>query len=710
MKKELLLTLACLLGGANGWVAPQSVATGADAVATAGVGALVAEIEKLCADAKKEYAPRYDRAVAESRVAVREKIVALAEYINENPNDRESRLFYEELRRLGLTSAELAPPEFRAGALGAIRYFAACSAPKKSGPAADVVVAVQRYSEIGARTLGSLDDEELRIFEENRVYFGEICDYFADRLRVYLNENDLESLDAVSFALAELNYCQPEAPTVAKIVEKTRSFFREANFYLEVDEKTLASFAERAVDEKFVVCETIRGARARGAGRLVGDMKLQLRENDDKAELCLALSANVATKTTGSSRGVHVNSDNYGRVCAEKTVYWSENGLETTPSVARGSMKTCVNGIASERLTPLGGLVVQTKVKNEIPKTERESSVRMSSRVAAQLDEEADRQISAFNKRWARTRNASSPENRAVRGVATKSDEERLYFSCLVGRANQLASPTDGLAAWLRVVDERKRAAEKATAQDGEPLDVVDASDEEPRSATVAKRYSGSVERARVVENGPSNVTLRAHQSAPNNVAFVALAGLNFEGGDMREALLPRFPGVDPVEATQFLDRYRAKKGDSEARALDENVSYRFAQDRPFSTRFADDKIETCLRFDSFKSDGREVRDWEIRFVYRIECRDGSFFFKRETIDATPLSIDRSAPIPARHQGFRALLIDKLKTVVKDEYPAELPVNDFEGETIGTLIPTSLSARDGWFDAEFVYKDATEKE
>ncbi|MBR4832886.1 MAG: hypothetical protein IKU86_00940 [Thermoguttaceae bacterium] len=704
MKKELFLTLVCLFGGAVGFDAPISAAADVEAVATSGVETLIGEVEKLCADAKKECAPRYDRSVAEARVEVREKIVALDEYLRENPNDRGARLLYDELRRLGLTSVEISPPAFREGACEANRFAAVCSTAKKTGPAAEVVVALQRYSDASARTLGSLSDEERRLFDEERAYFGEICDYFADCLRSYLNENDLESLDAVSFALAELNYCQPEAPTVATIVEKTRSFFREANFCLEIDEPTLALFAGRAVDENFVVCETIRGAQARGSGRLTGEMTLELRENADKAELCLALSANVATKTTGSSRGVRVDSDNFGKVRAEKTVYWSENGLETAPSVACGSMKTRVNGIAADRPTPLGGLVVQKKVKSEIPKTERESSVRMSSRVAAQLDEEANRQIAEFNKRWSRTRNVASPENRAVRGVATTSDDERLYFSCLVGRANQLATPNAALASWLRVVDERKRL-EEATARDDETLD---AADEKPRSALVAKRYSGSAER--VAESGPKNVSLRAHQSAPNNVAFVALAGLAFEGGDMSEALLARFPGVDPVEATTFLERYRAKKDDAPA-ASDDKLTYRFAQDRPFSTRFADDKIETSLRFDAFEREGREWRGLEIKFVYRIERRDDGFLFKRETIDAIPMGLDETAPIPARFQAFRSVVLNLLDGVVLDEYVVEeLPIVDWEtNEAIGALIPVSMSAKNGWFEAEFTYRDKTKK-
>ena len=698
MKKEWLLALVCLLGSVAGYVAPRSEAADAEAVASTRVESLILEIKKLCDVAKKEYSPKYDRTVAEARSAAREKLVALEEYAKQRPQDRQTALFVAELRRRGLIDETVSPQIFREGVEWAGRRVATCALPKEVAPL-EVDVALQNYVEANARTLESLSKEDAELFEEERVYFGEICDYFADYLQTYLRENDLEALDAVTFALAELDYYQPESPVVAEIVSKTRSYFKEPNFYLEIDEPTLSSFAGRPIDEEFVVCENIRGTQAKGVGRLTGDMTVKLRENADKAELCLALSASVATRTIGASRGVRVDADNFGRVCAEKKVFWGERGLETSPSVARGTMKTRVNGFESKLPTPLGGIVVQNKIAKETPKAERESAARMSARVAAELDEEANRQIVEFNKRWSRTRSAASPEKRSVRGVASRTDSERLYFSCLVGRESQLTSPNDALAAWLRVVDQRKREEETAVGVD-----------EAPRSASVSKRYSGSVERERLAENVRGSVSLRAHQSAPNNVAFVALAGLAFNGGDMGEALLARFPGVDPVDANEFLGRYRANKSaetETSRGAADDKLVYQFAQDRPFSVRFVDDKIVTRLRFDSFERDGRAWRGLEIRFVYRIEQDGGRFSFRRESIDAIPLGLDESAPIPARFQAFRSVVLNLLDGVVLDEYVVdELPIVDWgTKKTLGYLKPISMRAQDGWFETEFSFRE-----
>ena len=701
MKKECFLALACCLWGGGDAIAPRFVeAVEAEAVASSGLDSWVDDLEKLCVAAKGEYSPQYDRTTSEARIAAREAIVAFEARLRERPNDSAARNFYAELQRCGLTDSVVSPSAFRKGAIEMSGRVAAC-APRNDELAANVALALQRYAEASARSVDALSEDAAALFEEERAYFAEICDYFIEGLRAYLRENDLESLDAVSFSLAELTYCQPESPSVEQIVSKTRSCFEKPNFFLEIDSTALGALVGRPIVEEFAVSETIRGAYARGSGRLTGDLAVKLRKNDDKAELCLALSGSVATQTVGTSRGVHVRSDNFGQVRAEKTIWWSEKGLETRPSAVAGTLKTRVNGINSDRLAPLGGLVIQSKVANEIPKTEQESSARMRARVASQLDEEAGVQINEFNRRWARTRNAASPEKSAVRDVKARTDEERLYFSCSVGRATQLASPNDVMAAWLQEVDRRK-ADESATANsDSAPLNEA----ETPRSANVAKRYSGSAERNS--EKSAGSLVLRAHQSAPNNVAFVALSGLLFDGGDMGEALLARFPGVDPEAATSFLKRYSAtKEGAAAQEKADEKIVYQFAQDRPFSTRFDGDKIVSRLCFDSFERDGRVWRGLEITFVYRIERENGRFSFRRESIDAKPLGLDESAPIPARFQAFRSLVLSMLDDVVLDEYVVdELPLVGLEnGESFGSLIPISMKAEDGWFEVEFAFQ------
>ena len=214
MKKEWFLALVCLLGSVGGFVAPRSVAADAEAVASTRVESLIIEIKKLCEDAKKDDSPRYDRTVADARSAAREKIVALEEYAKKNPKDCQTSRFLSELRRRGLTGEGVAPQDFRDGADWANRFIATCSVPNEVA-AIGLAVALQDYAEATARTRETLSKEDAELFEEERVYFGEICDYFADYLQTYLRENDLEALDAVAFALAELDYYQPESQSIS---------------------------------------------------------------------------------------------------------------------------------------------------------------------------------------------------------------------------------------------------------------------------------------------------------------------------------------------------------------------------------------------------------------------------------------------------------------------------------------------------------------
>ncbi|MBQ7813764.1 MAG: hypothetical protein IJ387_04615, partial [Thermoguttaceae bacterium] len=127
--------------------------------------------------------------------------------------------------------------------------------------------------------------------------------------------------------------------------------------------------------------------------------------------------------------------------------------------------------------------------------------------------------------------------------------------------------------------------------------------------------------------------------------------------------------------------------------------------------RFDGNKIVTRLRFDSLERDGQVWRDLEICFVYRVEQENGRFVFRRESIDAIPLRLDESAPIPARFQAFRAIVLKMLDGVVREEYVVdELPLVDWQtDETLGYLTPISMEAKDGWFETEFSFRAEKEK-
>ncbi len=525
-------------------------------------------------------------------------------------------------------------------------------------------------------------EETTRLAEEERLYFGEICDAFQARLVELPRLGTDEAFATAAFHLGEMRYCQPDSPIVAKLDDRVRSLFSEDNFQLEIAESVASAASRRQIEDPISVNETIRGTRAIGSGTVCGVTSVDFRPNPRQAELRLVLNADVTTRTVGTNRGVRIYSDNFGKVVASKSIFWSDDGLQTTPSASVGSMKSRVNGFNSDFVMLLNGALIQKKVRRELPLSERESGRRMNVRVATELDLEANKQIVEFNKHWNRARQAVADDERILRRTTSRTEEDRLYFSCLVGKKEQFASPIAELS---------RPEADKTPIR----RNVV--------KARPTGRYS-----ALAATDPRSDVVMRAHQSAPNNAAFVALAGLTLGDEGMFDDLLARFPGLDRATATSFLETYRKNAPTDENVAEREKMRFQFDDERPFSVAFADDKVETTLRFSTFETGGRSWPELEIKFVYKIVPKRGGVAFRRELVDATPGGLDPDAPIPARFQAFRSVVMKRLENAILDEYVAEkIPLRDeATGKTFGTLVPKTATARDGWFVAEFDFVEA----
>lgn len=520
-------------------------------------------------------------------------------------------------------------------------------------------------------------EEKARLTEEERVYFGEICDGFQKTLADTSNWGTDETLASARFHLGEMKYCQPNSPVVAKLADVIRGLFSEDNFQLEISESVASAAMRRNIENSISVNEIIRGTRAVGSGVLRGVTSVDFRPNSQQAEFQLVLDADITTRTVGTNRGVRVYSDNFGNIVASKTIYWSDEGLQTTPSASVGSMKTRVNGVNADFVTLFNGAMIQNRVQRELPLSERESSRRMNAQVSTELDAEANKQIGKFNERWNRARQAVDDDERILRRIESRTEEERLYFSCLVGKKEQFGTP----------IAEPTAIAAQTPSTPG----AVEARSKE--------RYSASATNA-----SRRAVVMRAHQSAPNNAAFVALTGLTLGEEDMFDALIQRFPGLDRATAKSFLEKYRKNASDGENAADGEKLRFQFDAERPFNVAFVDDKIETTLRFSSFEAGGRAWEDLEIKFVYKIVAKDGGVAFQRELVDVLPGGLDPDAPIPARFQAFRSVVMKRLESAILDEYvAAKIPLqNEANGsETFGELVPKTATARDGWFVAEF---------
>lgn len=646
-------------------------------------------------------------------------------------------------------------------------------------------------------------DPELEKAE--REYFNENCDILVDAFDDFVLNGSELAFEEILYSLGEIRFYQANSPAVANLIAGLRMQFALPNCFIEASESFLSAMARREIQEDFTVREYIRGSFARGSGVAKGVLSVDLHPNTERAEMSIVLNTNVNTSTVGTSRGVDVYSDNFGRVLASKRIFVNSDGTFVSQlGSATGSMKTRVNSFNANRLTPFGGAIVRSKIEQELPFAERESSHRANQRIASELEQQTNAQLQELNERIQRMfANGCDP---MVRDMSTRSSENRLYFACVLGRSWQLGAPRlpgaksraelymNDLSRQVGLVRARTnecysqqyasqqyaprrtttvssgynpyaRQSYAAPAPNGPIAGLLSAPFEVmttiadalnpvgapsyapsvpqtvPQTAPLAKTTSSvptihGSKRTNTVQmapvslpsssridaqtlpmnnvnavvagtDSPYDVTLRLHQSGPNNAVTVALAGAVFgPGSDTIDAVLERFPGVDPVDVKAFLGPYEPK----EERPLDpednyQNITVCFDEVRPFSTKFEAGVISTVLRVASCVVDGKEWGPIEVVFVYNVEKRGNSFAFVRKEVEVLPAGFQEGDSLAARFHTFRRIFIKRLEKTISNEYEV-VPVSLDDPKTglkRGALVPELIDIDSGWIELGFRY-------
>ena len=709
---------------------------------------IILAVSKYVAAAKKDYSPRYGARTG----AAREQLVSqLRDYVKyaETPGHEDAKALATKLQIPALIKLSAESPTIFRGRLAAVRDalgdYARSSKKnvereKSLAVLTDYYLAVFKASdaaplEAASAVAGSAGsdaeypDEELE--REKRECFEFYGDALCDAVRAYFSSDSDGSIDQIVRAIGEMRYYQSESPSVSRLAGYLHDVFSGANFYLEASEKFLSAFTYRDVSETFNVNETIRGARAQGVGALKGHTVLDVKPSESRALMALVLNANVSTRTVGASKGVFVHTDNLGAVAASKPMFLNSDGrITTSAAAANANMRTTLRGVNTDRITLFGGKIIQNKVSQELPASERDGAERIKARVARELDAQANAQILEMNRRIEHMEIGSA--NSMIQNLKSRTSEDRFFIECVLGRGLQFSAPG--------AVAASARPARQTSVASGSSDEVVERGAAKPVEPGLFRNVRGGALttlapnlRNSVVMSASSNTILprldalrpfrpvasettaesaprpdllvRFHESAPNNAATIALAGALFGPGyDTLDNVILRFPGVDPDDIKKLLAPYEPQG----VRELDpddhaQKVFIRFDEVQPFSTRFENDAITTVLRVSSCDVDGKEWGPIEVRMIYRLEIRDDRFVFVRDELEVLPGGYQDGDPVSARFYTFRRIFIKRLETTINEEYVfSPLPVDTIAAlENRGSLRPKKVEAQDGWLTVEF---------
>lgn len=693
---------------------------------------LLAQLGELSARAKAEYSIVYDQQTHAARLELLDALRDLAQIAKNNADAKQfaNSVKLNEILSLAYQSPELFQNAIEKQGVNFVKRGFASGATSQERHTA---VKVGDYLRLVKRDVKKINaessQEERDLAQAEQEYFNENCDAVVAAFEDYMNIGDEESFYALEQILGELYYYQPDSPAVYRLSACLGKVFSSSNFYFEASERFLSELTRRQIDMAFPVRETIREAFAQGSGRIAGRTRLDLRPNAKRAEMALTLDATVSTRTIGSSRGVHVHSDNAGSVVASKQIYLNPNWLLTTvASQASGVMKSTVRGVNTDRIALLGGAVILNKVNQELPFSERESSQRVSARVAQELDEQANLQIATVNNRVKNM--LERTHDPLFNHLRSHTSETRFYLQCTLGKYDQWSAPNSEMAPIIlqsqlraKSQDEEYPLADTAASYQQLCQGMYDSSDthmhrvaQRPyvwsaKSATTSSSSSRNTKKTAkdAKDETLSDVRIRVHQSGPNNVVAVALAGAHFGQDSQIDDVILKFPGVDPQDVKLFLEPYFPKT----QRALDPEDNYKdiavdFDQVRPFSTSFENNKIITVLRVSRIVVDGKELPPIDVRFQYKIEKHGDSFVFLREEVEVVPAGYQDGDVVSARFHMIRRIFLKRLETAIMDEYVVSpIPISTISPEPTterrGALIPIDITAKNGWFEANFIF-------
>lgn len=208
------------------------------------------------------------------------------------------------------------------------------------------------------------------------------------------------ALPAVAQAAEALKKLQArgEAPKLTETIVGGYSF---PNLLAFASQDFLAGGLDQKIDRVQPVTDNILGTAITGTARMVGQTKLKMLTNPDRAGYSVLLSGVANSNTVGYNGPVTIYSRGVTNLNGEKRIHFDDEigGMIPQPAVATGATSTTVTGIGARG--PLVEKIAWRRVAESKSQAEAIGSAHAADRVRAQMDAEAKQTTSKVNKNFA---------------------------------------------------------------------------------------------------------------------------------------------------------------------------------------------------------------------------------------------------------------------------------------------------------------------
>jgi len=457
--------------------------------------------------------------------------------------------------------------------------------------------------------------------------YADRLERLAKQLESWAAQPSTEAMAQIAESLAWLDNAR-QAP---ELVQAVRACFDRPNFHAVIGKDVVAAGVAGPVDETEPVSDVILGTCVQGTGRTVGQTESRLVPHPACGVFDAVLLATNHGSTVGSHPPVCIYSCDTSLIGACKRFWMDEAGVHAFPAVSRVDTSSTISDIRDMKGRQMVEKIAWRKACKQEAEADAIASMHAQQRVNRRIDDEAAPALEKANTDY---------EAKVRRPLG-----ERLAFPRRLG----FSTTADGIVSigWQSGPDQL------AAPSDAPELRV------------------------------PSELSVRIHESAVNNLAATVLGGMA-----LREAMFQR----TVIDLAGHIPEQLKDEKDEEPWTIC------FDRRRPISVSFAQDTLSVTIRGLKYFKGQEGYPGMNVTVAYKL-VKEGPGFKAVRQGDfqiLPPDFVPGTSKLSARQVAIARILQRKLGKALEKEIVPQGFTLEGRWTTAGKFMPVELSTRDGW--------------
>jgi hypothetical protein len=452
-------------------------------------------------------------------------------------------------------------------------------------------------------------------------------DRLAGQLESWAAHPSTEAMDQIAESAAWLENAR-QAP---ELVQAVRTCFGRPNFHARIGGDLLAAGFAGPVDEVEPISDVILGTCIQGTGHTLGQTESRLVPDAACGMFDAVLLATNQSQSVGSHPPVCIYTCGTTSIGACKRFWLDEAGLHACAAVSQVQTSSTISDIRDKKCRAMVEKMAWRKALKQEAQADAIASLHAQQRVNRRIDDEAAAPLEKANTNYeAKVRRPLGDRLAFPRGLAFSTAADAIVSSGWQSAPEQLAAPNDPPALGV-----------------------------------------------------PSELSVRIHESAVNNLAASVLSGMALREDMFQRAVIDLLGHVP--------EKFKDEKDE-------EPWTIIFDRRRPITVSFTQDTFSATIRGLKYFRGAKGYPGMNVTVTYKFEKAGQGFKAVRqgELEMFPPGFVPGESKLSGPQIAIRTILQRKLGSALKPELVPQGFTLGGKFATAGRFMPVELSTRDGW--------------